>query len=102
MKIDLKYILSRNNSSLAHFIEYNKIDSYEALLLVCESRNFVPVSRKEFEEVMTIVINEKNEKTKAEKPQSKPTRKSQTKRRSTSSAKRKRTARSGPKDVKDT
>ena len=101
MKIDLKYILSRNRSTLKDFIDYNKITSYEELLLVCASRGFVPVTRLEFEETMTPVKNEKNEKTNDQKSENKSARKSQPERRSTSSTKRKRRTRASSKNIKD-
>lgn len=102
MKIDLEYILTRNKSSLKNFIEHYKINSYEQLLVICEEKKFIPVSREKFESHFKVQPDEKNEQSDKKQTKAKPTRKTQTKTGRASSAPRKRRARSSSKNVEDT
>ena len=51
MSIKLEYILRRNKSNLAKFIQKNKLTTYQRLIEYCDSRKFIPCTEEEFNEV---------------------------------------------------
>ena len=51
MSIKLEYILRRNKSNLAEFIQKNKLTTYQRLIEYCDSRKFIPCTEEEFNEV---------------------------------------------------
>ena len=55
MKIELHYILKRNKTSLKTFIKKNKLTSYIRLIEYCETRNFIPCSEQEYNEIVNKV-----------------------------------------------
>ena len=52
MSIKLEYILRRNKSNLAKFIQKNKLTTYQRLIEYCDSRKFIPCTEEEYNEVV--------------------------------------------------
>ena len=51
MKINLDYVLKRNKTDLITFVRLNKLKSYSELLSYCATRDFIPCTEKEYNEV---------------------------------------------------
>ena len=96
MSIKLEYLILRNKKTIQEFLKNNKIESYESLLLFCEERDCLPISRKDFEVAISAFtkkekdINLKSENKKEDKKTVRKTAKP-TKRKATT-ATRKRTS----------
>jgi|6_EtaG_2_1085325.scaffolds.fasta_scaffold00227_31 hypothetical protein len=49
IKISLQHLLSKNKTDLRSFLRKNKLNSYDDVLVYCEGRNIIPVSREEYQ-----------------------------------------------------
>jgi hypothetical protein len=47
-KVSLQYLLSKNRTDLRSFLRKNSLDSYNDVLVYCESRNIIPVLLEEY------------------------------------------------------
>lgn len=52
MSISLDYLLKRKKSTLKHFIEKNKLTSYDGLVEYCKSRNLLPCNKDEYDNIV--------------------------------------------------
>ena len=101
IKINLEYVLQKNNTTLSSFLEKTGITSYEQLLSYCDKNNFNPVE----ESVFNLTIEPKKPAVKKEKsineaPKSSVTK--QNKSRSTSSTQAKKRGRPRSKKAQTT
>ena len=105
MRIDLVYLLAKNKSTLKEFLAHHNINSYIALVDLCENRRFAVVSEEYYNKHSGTEVAQARDEKRIKEPQAPKATKNKapaTRRRRTSSSQKKQVSRTSSKKIKDT